>query len=438
MSAADSTLKSCSNAAAATPGDESLTARVLKHGYRWLRFPEPLESQFREDHRVNAHRLVRMSIVVAFITSAGFALIDHKVIQAVNATPDIVRFGLQFPVLVIILLASSRRFYLRWYEPAIKIGLPLFGLGTVIMTTYAAPENIALVGARLMLVTFFCYFMLGLRMRAALACNAVVLAFLIATLLMGKLPAEIGFYMAFALLCANIIGSVGAYALEHASRTAFLERQSLEEMAARDGLTRLLNRQTFEFRARNVWRTATTMQRPVALLMIDVDYFKRYNDHYGHQAGDDCLRRVAAAVREAINPSRDELVARYGGEEIIVMLVDRTEEQVAAVALNAVAHVARQAIPHQASVVCDHVSISVGATTPSADPELSYGAMANLADKALYLAKKQGRNRCVLLRTDIALLADEDEHDAATRPEARTVLSGESLERTPLAGTALS
>lgn len=435
MSAADPTIQTRSLTAGMPAADESLTTRVFKRGYRWLQFPEPLESQFREDHRVNSHRLVRMSVIVAFITSAGFALIDHKVIQAVNAAPDLVRFGLQFPILITILLATSRRFYLRWYEPAIKFGLPLFGLGTVIMTSYAPAESVPLVGARLMLVTFFCYFMLGLRMRAALACNTAVFAFLVGALLMGRLPTEIGFYMVFALLCANIIGSVGAYALEHASRTAFLERQSLEEMAARDGLTRLLNRQTFEFRARNLWRAATTLQRPVSMLMIDVDYFKRYNDHYGHQAGDECLRRVAAAVRAAVNPARDELVARYGGEEIIAMLVDRSEEQVASVALEIVANVIRLEIPHDASVVCDHVSVSVGATTPSVDNDIAYGALANLADKALYVAKKRGRNRCVILRSDVAAATEEEEFEAATRPEARTVLTSESLERSPLRGS---
>jgi len=232
--------------------DESPTASVLRSGYRWLEFPQPLEQQFRDEHRVNSHRFVRMSVIVAFITSAGFFLIDHLLIKAINGAPDVVRFGLQLPVLVICLLATSRRFYLHWYELAIRVGLPIFGLGTLIMTRYAQQEHMPLVGARLLLVAFFCYFMLGLRMRPALICNAVVFAGLVGTILLGLLPVAIGSYLAFALLSANIIGAVGAYALEHASRTAFLERLSLEEMAARDGLTRLLNRQTFEFRARNL------------------------------------------------------------------------------------------------------------------------------------------------------------------------------------------
>jgi diguanylate cyclase (GGDEF)-like protein len=403
--------------------DDSPTARALQRGYRWLRFPEPLEQQYRQDHRANSHGFVRMSVIVAFITSAGFALIDQWVINSVNATPNLVRFGLQFPILIICLLATARRFYLRWYEPAILVGAPLFGLGTVIMMCYAPTENIALVGARLLLVAFFFYFMLGLRFRHALLCNVLVFASLAVSGVLGLIPPAMGSYIAFGLLCANIIGGAGAYALEHANRTAFLDRLSLEEMAARDGLTRLLNRQTFEYRARNLWRTATTLQRPIAVLMIDVDYFKRYNDHYGHQAGDECLRRISTAVRDAINPSRDELVARYGGEELIALLIDRSSAEVESIARNIVDNIARQAIPHQASIIGEVVSVSVGATVPTSDTWIPFSLLANIADKALYTAKHQGRNRSVMLdvrSADPQTGARIDE--GVTRPEARALL----------------
>jgi diguanylate cyclase (GGDEF)-like protein len=256
---------------------------------------------------------------------------------------------------------------------------------------------------------------------------------LVVTESLGLIPAAIGTYLTFALLCANIIGGSGAYALELANRTAFLDRLSLEEMAARDGLTRLLNRQTFEFRARNLWRTATTLRRPVAVLMIDVDYFKRFNDHYGHQAGDECLRRVAAAVRDAISPGRDELVARYGGEEIIVLLIDRSSVDVETVARRIVEHVGLQAIPHQASIVGETVSVSVGATMPSIDASMPFNVLANVADKALYTAKHQGRNRCVVLDPELVSGNLAPDNEGITRPEARALLQ---RDRESLRGTA--
>lgn len=419
--------------AAAHSADESQAAQVLQRGYRQLHFPEPLETQYREDYRANAQRMARMSIIVALITATGFAILDPWVMEAQNATPSVVRFGLQFPILIACLLATNHRFYSRWYESAVYAGVPLFGLGTVLMTANAPVDHIALVGARLLLVTFFCYFMLGMRLRPALTCNVIILSCLIIATVWGTIPGTLGGYLIFALVCANIIGASGAYALEYAHRTAFLERLSLEEMAARDGLTRLLNRQTFEFRARNAWRSATSLARPLAIVMIDVDYFKHYNDHYGHQAGDECLRRIAAAVRAAIKPQRDELVARYGGEELIALLIDRSPIEVETVAHNIVECVARQAIPHVASSVSDCVTVSVGATLPCCDPEVAYSTLAHIADKALYLAKHQGRNRAVLLGALRILDGEADTATSISRPEARGL-----IQRTPAAiGTPL-
>jgi diguanylate cyclase (GGDEF)-like protein len=410
--------------------DADAVARVMRQGFRWLSFPEPLERQFRADHRIAAHTRVRISLIVALITTAGFFVIDHWILHAENSTPDLIRFGLQVPVILTVLLATSRRFYLRWFEPFSYVGLPLFGLGLVIMAVNAQPEQQPLVASRLLLVCFYGYFMLGMRLRPALACSLVMLVCFIGAGLLGYIAPAICIYVSFALVCANIIGGVGAYALEHASRSAFLERLQLEEMAARDGLTRLLNRQTFEFRARNLWRAATTLGRPLAVLMIDVDYFKRYNDHYGHQAGDECLRRIAAAVQDAVNPGRDELVARYGGEELIALLADRPAAAVEQVAAAIVARVRAEAIPHSASLVGQYVSVSVGACSPSIDTAASFAHVANLADQALYAAKHQGRDRCVVLDARSAHAGDAPGRAGAHTPPLTDPIAGP----TPAAG----
>jgi diguanylate cyclase (GGDEF)-like protein len=409
--------------------DQSPAVRALAQGYRWLKFAEPLESQYREQHRANAHRVVRVSVVVALSTTIGFALIDRLLLNVTSGAPDLARYGLQFPVLVVCLLATFRQFYLRWYESAIRIGAPLFGFGTLLMTCYALPEHMPLVGARLLLLNFFCYFMLGLRMRVALACNATVFFALVAVCLAGLLPPEVGWYLAFGLLCANVIGSVGAYALEYANRTAFLDRLSLEEVAARDGLTRLLNRQTFELRAGAVWHSATGLQQSIAVLMIDVDYFKRYNDHYGHPAGDKCLRQVAATVRAAIDPRHDDLVARYGGEELIALLIGRNACEVEHTANAIVQNVAGLTIGHAASVVADRVTVSVGATLyvpASSTASVVFNNVASVADKALYAAKRQGRNRYVVLQAHVDDAAPTWSEGSA-RPEARALAAADEL-----------
>jgi diguanylate cyclase (GGDEF)-like protein len=378
--------------------DDRQAARVLEGGFAGLHFPPELEVEFRHHHLLGSQHWVRLSILVALGTTLGFAMIDHWVIRSSNAVPDLVRFGLQVPAILLCLLATIKPLYLRVYLPAIQVAAPLFGMGTVMMACYAEPEYTPLVGARLLLVAFFLYFMLGMRFVLALRSNLIVLGALITAGLVGAIAPQAAIYLAFAVLCANVIGGAGAYALEHANRTAFLERKLLGEMAALDGLTRLLNRQTFEARVTDVWREATAHQLSISVLMIDVDDFKRYNDHYGHLAGDDCLQRIAQAVRTAVAGNAADLLARYGGEELIAVLIDRTAADAEAAAERIVADVAALAIPHAGSRTGGTVTISVGAATHNAAAMASYSTVAKLADNALYAAKHQGRNRCVCVK----------------------------------------
>ena len=385
--------------------DESLVSRVLAQGYARLRFPEPLESEFRADHLLASVRWVRMCLFVAVGTSLGFAIIDHWVIRASNAIPDLIRFGLQLPVLFVCLLATYKPFYLNWYQRAMQIGGPLFGIGTVLLASYAQPQHTALVGARILLVTFFFFYMSGLRMTQALRGNVIILAALILAGVVGLMSSEVATYLSFALVCANVIGAAGAYALEYANRTSFLERKLLVEIAELDGLTRLLNRQTFEARVRDAWRRAIAEHRSVTVLMIDVDHFKLYNDHYGHQAGDECLRRVATAVRAAIQPKAGDFVARYGGEEMIAVLFDRGMNEAREIAERIVSEVAALTIPHATSIERDRVSVSVGAATQIPPVTTSYDAIVRLADSALYGAKRQGRDRCIMVEARTVAVA---------------------------------
>jgi diguanylate cyclase (GGDEF)-like protein len=382
--------------------DDPLAARVLEGGFARLRFPPALEAEFRRHHLLASQRWVRLSILVALGTTLGFAMIDHWVIRSSNAVPDLVRFGLQVPVILLCLLATIiKPLYMRLYQPAIQVAAPLFGIGSVVMACYAEPQYAPLVGARLLLVAFFLYFMLGMRFAPALRSNLVVLGALTVAGLSAAIAPQAAIYLAFAVLCANVIGGAGAYALEHANRTAFLERQLLGEMAALDGLTRLLNRQTFETRINDVWREATARQLPISVLMIDVDDFKRYNDHYGHLAGDDCLQRIAQAVRTGVAGNPADLLARYGGEELIAVLIDRGAADAEAAAQRIVADVAALAIPHAGSSTGGTVSISVGVATHHPAATSTYQTVARLADNALYAAKHQGRNRCVCVKTHV-------------------------------------
>ncbi|MEH1827071.1 MAG: PleD family two-component system response regulator [Nostoc sp.] len=168
----------------------------------------------------------------------------------------------------------------------------------------------------------------------------------------------------------------------------------LQRLVTIDGLTQVANRRRFEEYFNQEWQRLKREQRPLSLILCDVDFFKLYNDTYGHRIGDRCLQEIAQAIKDIIKRPGD-LVARYGGEEFAVVLPNTDTEGATHVA-DRICHAVRTlAIPHQNSQVSPHVTISVGFTTeiPQADSDLE--EMIAAADRALYKAKAAGRDRFV-------------------------------------------
>ncbi len=182
----------------------------------------------------------------------------------------------------------------------------------------------------------------------------------------------------------------------------------LRQLAVTDPLTGLANRRLFDETLAREWRRCQRSRQPVSLLMVDVDYFKRYNDHYGHGKGDKCLTAVAGALSGCVRRPFD-LVARYGGEEFVVLLPETDTAGVLQLGERIVATLAAMAMPHAASDVSPHVTVSVGASSYDAACACSldvqgetltvvgrlfeFGDLLAAADLALYAAKDSGRAR---------------------------------------------
>jgi diguanylate cyclase (GGDEF)-like protein len=366
--------------------------------HRRLKFDEPLEAEFRAQHRASMQTWARLSILISALTVVGFGVIDHFVLGVQGSMiGNTVRFTVHIPCVIIMLAFTWTRLYHRGYGTMIQIVAPVFGFGTVIMSAYAPMDQVALIGARLMLATFFFYFMLGMRFWTALRSNVLVLLGFGAFLVGGFMPPEIAIYVLFSLACANLIGAAGSYALERANRLAFLERKMLEEVATHDGLTGLLNRAAFEDQVRRIWSQAQRDRQPVAVMMIDIDYFKPFNDRYGHQAGDECLRRVAQAIGSAARRRPLDFVARYGGEELVAVLYGADRAYAESVARALITAVGDMKIPHAGSLTQPFVTVSVGVASVDAYRTPTHDLVVNWADQALYAAKHQGRNRYVAL-----------------------------------------
>jgi len=386
-------------------------AQIPRRGWLRLRFPPELEAEFLLSYRAAARRWVRLSMLVVLCTSLGFAVIDHWVLIGPHLPQaDMVRFGLQLPLVIIILVMTTERFYGRWYQPSIQVAAPLFGIGTVLMAMQATPDQLPLVAARLLLATFYFYSMLGLTLGAAFRTNLVVVSCYVAAALAGDVAHTVAIYQTYVLLCANVIGGAGCYALEHANRIAFLERRRLAEVAMHDGLTGLLNRAALDEQVRALWRHAERDRLPVSVVLIDIDHFKAYNDHYGHQAGDRCLREVAAAVKLAARRRPLDLVARYGGEEIIAVLFGADSAHAEEVAIAVKEGVTKLHLEHLASPTRPYVTVSVGVATLGPGAGYSHDNAVQLADRALYAAKAGGRDRWLAVR--------EQDRKAAPLPDS--------------------
>lgn len=173
-------------------------------------------------------------------------------------------------------------------------------------------------------------------------------------------------------------------------------QHELEALSYRDGLTGAANRRMFDQMFEREWASAVREQKPFSLILLDIDFFKAYNDYYGHLGGDECLKRVTDVLQRVVARPRD-LVARFGGEEFVLLLPDTDAAAARHLADRCRAALAESAIPHgrSAASACVTVSQGVGTVTPTSDS--SRLLFLNGVDQALYRAKAQGRNCAVVV-----------------------------------------
>lgn len=209
-------------------------------------------------------------------------------------------------------------------------------------------------------------------------------------------------------LVARIRAHSRTYLLQMQRDEAYREMKKLQEeleksnailkkLSVLDGLTGIANRRHFDDMLAQEWKRGMRDGHKIAVILLDIDFFKRYNDNYGHQGGDDCLKRVASTLDRTLHRPGDFL-ARYGGEEFVAILPATEVEGAAKIAEEMRLSIVKENIPHEFSDAASHVSISLGVAAMQPGKSSDPHDLVAKADEALYSAKEEGRNRFVIAK----------------------------------------
>lgn len=387
---------------------------LLSSGFKKLQFPPDIEKDYSWRNNANFIKSSRGVLSFGILLYLAFGFADFSLGQGHSTLLWYTRVVISGLMLSGIALIFSRQL-IRWVVVLTAIGMTVIGLSVIaFMSVIEAPYSYAY---HLGMIPWQVFILIALRanLRAILISSLVVFSCYVLYVFnldirpyspeVDQLILDIRplFVLFWALLIA--MGVYLGYFMEQSSRIDYVKNrllsldsqrltllsEELHLLSTTDGLTGLANRRQFEDCFQSEWRRAVRSQDSVALIMIDVDYFKNYNDYYGHQAGDECLKSVCHAFKSYAQRS-GELIARYGGEEFIVLLPRMTLENALHIAESMCLKIRNLSIEHEGSE-SKYVTISIGvaAMIPTLDTDVD--ALLKASDKALYRAKANGRNQ---------------------------------------------
>ena len=367
----------------------------LHRGFPWLRFEPELEEEFREHHVRRQLVQTRIALLAGMALFLLFALRDVELLPpAVWHWTVAVRVYVIEPALLLMLAVSFAPIPGRWIERSGAAIVVVVMGATAACLLISASMGAALPYEALLVVMVFVIFLTGLRFYHATVTTFAVAAAYLAAREVLDLPGADTLRQGLYLYVIALIGWLGAYMLEWSRRMNFLGGAVMRFRALHDPLTYLYNRRAVLDHLHRAWRLAQRERRPLAVLLFDVDHFKRFNDHYGHLHGDGCLSEVAMTLHHRLRRPMD-LVARYGGEEFLAVLYGVAGDNVRLVGEAVRALVQELGIEHVKNPPLRVVTVSVGASwADPADASASIEGLLETADHALYRAKEAGRNRC--------------------------------------------
>jgi diguanylate cyclase (GGDEF)-like protein len=318
-----------------------------------------------------------------------------------------IRLGIVTPVMLICLFIMRRRTFARYIDFLVDFILILASGSIILVLELSQHPNVVHYHTGIILIVMFGNIVIRLRFWHAfsVSCLTFFLYVLTVTNITPMTP-PVMINSSVVLFSAIIFSMLANYQMERDLRWNYLRnllteietirlekaKAELELLSSSDVLTGLANRRHCDVFLDTEWQMGIRYRTQLSMLFLDVDDFKAYNDHYGHQAGDICLQKIAIIIKECVRRPQD-LCARYGGEEFIVLLPNTSMESALQLAEKIRKSVELENIPHAYSRASSHVTISIGVVSMIPQAGLNQNILVEMADKALYNAKNLGRNQ---------------------------------------------
>jgi diguanylate cyclase (GGDEF)-like protein len=365
---------------------------------RGLVFPPAVEELYQDEMKSYRRKIMARSVLPSLVIYNVFLIADILLLPATALTAAILHFAVVTPIILLAAFVYPRARY-HWLRELTTVTIPLAMLAQI-MFIYALNRGTMADQYQYLAMMVVVYMNINLRFgfRIAVLSTLLLTAVYLVVLVAGHSPFEVKFTGACTMVTTAYLSLIANRRMEQDVRFNFLgrlretlRRKSAEETARRDALTGLANRRGMDEVVETIWSDANSRDSLVAVVMIDIDHFKPFNDHYGHAVGDVCLKRIALAISSELRDDRD-LAIRLGGEEFLLLLRCTELSEALNIAERVRVKLESAAIPHEklgpGAVVTASFGVSAGPVSSHHFTELLAAA-----DAALYAAKRNGRNQ---------------------------------------------
>jgi len=400
------------------PPAEAAYVKILADGFRQLRFPPEHEAVWRHHNAEARSKHLEIMAVIGVFMNILYALASRTMFPDIEHHAQYWQFGLSAAMLLTTAVAHVSKMPVWWREVTFSLGTSI--LAVVSAWVLSQSHQLIALAYSVCLVLIPMFSGVGARQPFWFTCAPSLITCVAVSWLLDPVGAQQKLVYADSVLAITtntMFTLILAYTLEHGSRKEWLLSQierlqgealqqatrRLRELSMKDALTGICNRRQFEDDFQRIWADSQGKGQPLAMLMIDVDFFKLYNDSHGHPMGDSCLQQVAQTIQQ-MALQHQGLTARLGGEEFGVLLPGANAEQARQLGELIGAAVRERRMPHRQTRVPgqDSVTVSIGVASLLPERSTDPRRLLAMADDALYQAKHDGRNRVALWEQPLA------------------------------------